>query len=416
VLDASCVAHLDLRVTRRHHPHLAHRPDAFWLCAVAFVILLFGVTLPTPLYVVYQAKWGFTSGVLTAVFAIYAAGVLTALLVFGRLSDQIGRKAVLFAAVGVAAASTIVFFLADGVASLFIARLLSGFAAGLTQGTATAALAELEPHHDQRRAALVGSTVSTGAAGIGPLLAGILVEYAGWTTHLVFVVYLVCLVGATVAMLLLPETVVERHRPSLHFQRPSVPGDIRTAFVTAAASCFAVSALLGLFISLVPSFLGNVLHQRNHAVAGAIVSMLFAVATTAQLLLHRLKTRHALLSGFAGLVVGLGLVMLGLDIEDLATFIAGTVCTGIGVGLVMMGSIATINAVAPPEHRGEIMSGFFVSVYAGLAIPALGVGIASQHVGFFQATLVCAIALAVLVGVVAIGIFRSRPAPAPAPA
>jgi len=402
VLDTPCVEHLDLRTTTRHHhhPHLA-RPGAFWLVAVAFTILLFGVTLPTPLYVVYQAEWGFTAGVLTAVFAIYAAGVLTALLVFGRLSDQVGRKRVLGAAVVVAAASTLVFFLANGVAALLLARLLSGFAAGLTQGTATAALAELEPHHDQRRAALIGSTVSTGAAGVGPLLAGLLVEYVGWTTHLVFVVYFGCLLVATVAMLLIPETVLERHSPTIRVQRPSVPAEIRPAFFAAAASAFTVSALLGLVIALVPSFLGKELHQRNHAVAGLVVFVLFSVATVAQLLLHRLTSRHALLFGFAWLLLGLGLLMLGLDLAQIAVFVAGIVSSGIGTGLVMMGALATVNRIAPPEHRAEVMSGFFVSAYAGLAIPALGVGIASQQVGFFRATLVCSIVLAVVLGTVA---------------
>jgi MFS family permease len=399
VPDVSCVEHLDIRITQRHH-HLPH-PGAFWLVALTFVILLFGVTLPTPLYVVYQAQWGFSAGVLTGVFAIYAAGVITALLVFGRVSDQIGRKRVLIAAVAMAAASTLVFLLANGVATLIVARLLSGFAAGLTQGTAAAALAELEPHHDQRRAALFSSSVSTGAAGLGPLLAGVLVEYAGWRTHLVFVVYLACLGVAVFAMLRIPEPIPERHPLTIRVQRPSVPAHIRPAFLSAAASAFAVSAMLGLFVGLVPSFLGQDLHQSNHAVAGLVVFLLFAVATTAQLLLHRITSRQALLLGFVWLVLGLALFLYGLDTASLTPFIGGTICAGVGAGLALMGSLATANRIAPPEHRAEIMSGFFLAVYAGLAVPALGVGIAAQHVGFFRATLVCGILVTGLVGVVA---------------
>lgn len=368
---------------------------------LTFVILLFGVTLPTPLYVVYQAQWGFSAGVLTGVFAIYAIGVLTALLVFGRASDQVGRKRVLVVALAMAAASTLVFLLANGVATLLVARLLSGFAAGLTQGTAAAAVAELEPHHDQRRAALFSSSVSTGAAGIGPLLAGLFVEYVGWKTHLVFVVYLVCLGVAVIAMLWIPEPVPERHPLSIRVHKPAVPPHIRPVFLSAAASAFAVAALLGLFVALVPSFLGQELHRPNHALAGLVVFLLFAVATTAQILLHRITSLQALLLGFAWLVLGLALLLLGLDTVDLAIFVVGTVCAGVGVGLALMGALATANRVAPPEHRAEIMSSFFVAVYAGLAVPALGVGIAAQHVGFFRATLVCAVLLTGLVAAVA---------------
>ena len=408
MLDVSCVEHLDLRTTHRHLPHHVPRPGAFWLVGLAFVILLFGVTLPTPLYVVYQAKWGFQAGTLTLVFAIYAAGVLSALLVFGRLSDEIGRKPVLLAATAVAITSTVVFLLATGVAMLLVARLLSGFAAGLTQGTATAALAELEPNHDQRRAALFSSTVSTGAAGIGPLVAGLLVEYVGWTTHLVFVVYLTCLAVAAIAILMVPETVVEKRAVTIRVQRPAVPQEARAAFFAAAASAFTVSALLGLVVSLVPSFLGQELHEGNHAVAGLVVFVLFSVATLAQLVLHRITSRHALLAGFVSLLVGLGLLMLGLDIVSIDVFVAGIVCAGAGVGLVLMGAIATVNRVATPERRGEIMSAFFVASYTGLAIPAVAVGIASQHVGFFNATLVCSIALSTLLCLVGIRLSGGR--------
>ena len=146
--------------------------------------------------------------------------------------------------------------------------------------------------------------------------------------------------------------------------------------------------------------------------AGVVVALLFAVATVAQLLLHELPSRRALLLGFPWLLLGLGLLMLGLDIGQLAVFVAGTCCAGIGVGLVTMASVAMVNRVAPPEHRAEIVSSFFIAAYAGLAIPALGVGIASQHVGFFRATLVCSIVLAALLGTVAVRVLAARPAPA----
>ena len=155
--DAACAEHLDLRTTGRHHPHAAGG-RAFWLVAFVFLVVLVGTTVPAPLYVIYQAEWGFSAGVLTLVFAIYSAGVLTALLVFGRLSDEVGRTRVLRAALAVAVVSTLVFVFATGVAMLMRRRGSSPASRpGLTQGTATAALAELEPRHDIRRAALVSA-------------------------------------------------------------------------------------------------------------------------------------------------------------------------------------------------------------------------------------------------------------------
>jgi MFS family permease len=85
---------------------------AFWLVAYVFVSTMVGTTLPTPLYVIYEAQWGFSSGVVTLIFATYAAGVLAALLLLGPASDQIGRRPVLAATLGLSAVSTAVFIAA----------------------------------------------------------------------------------------------------------------------------------------------------------------------------------------------------------------------------------------------------------------------------------------------------------------
>lgn len=407
-LEGACVDHLDLRVTHRHHAHRAAGRAAFWLVALTFAVLVIGPTVPTPLYVVYQEKWGFSSGVLTLVFAIYALGVLAALLVFGRLSDEIGRTPVLFCALGVAIASTVVFLFAGGVAMLAIARLLSGVAAGLTQATATAALAELEPNRDVRRAALVGTAVTSGAVGLGPLLAGTLTEYVGWKTQLVFVVYLGALAAAAVAVLFVPESIAARHHPTLRVQRLAVAPEIRAGVFSAALAGFAAFAVTGLFVSLVPSFLGRELNETNHAVAGLVVFGFFACSSGAQLALHRLSSRRVILHGFGWLTLGLGLLMLALSLKELAVFAAGTVAGGIGVGLVLMGGIATVNQLALPEHRAETLSTFFVAGYVGLSIPPIGVGVAASHVGFFRSTLVCSIAVALLLAASAANLLAGR--------
>ena len=142
----------------------------------------------------------------------------------------------------------------------------------------------------------------------------------------------------------------------LRVQRLAVPAEIRAEFLSAALAMFAAFALVGLFVSLVPSFLGRELHERNHAAAGIVVFVLFACATGAQLALHRLLSRRAMLIGFAWLIAGLALLMLGLSLKELSVFVVATICCGIGVGLVIMGALAMVNRIAPPEHRGETLS------------------------------------------------------------
>src|SRR5690348_4019362 len=103
--------------------------------------MFFGATLPTPLYPLYRAAFGFGQITLTLIYAVYVLGNLVALLFFGRLSDQIGRRPATLPAIRFGLLSTLTFLLADGTAWLFAARVLSGFATGLAAGAATAWLA-----------------------------------------------------------------------------------------------------------------------------------------------------------------------------------------------------------------------------------------------------------------------------------
>jgi MFS family permease len=115
------------------------------ICAVAAMIgvLFAGSTVLTPLYVIYQQQLGFSQITLTLVYAAYALGNLAALLLFGRLSDEIGRRRTGVIAMAIAIVSAVTFLLAHGVASLYAGRILSGLAIGIGAGTATAWLAEL---------------------------------------------------------------------------------------------------------------------------------------------------------------------------------------------------------------------------------------------------------------------------------
>ena len=120
-LDEALAAELSRRATRRR--------AAFWLLAFVFAATMLGTTLPTPLYVIYQAQWHFPAAIITLIFAVYAAGVLAALLLAGRSSDQAGRKPVLAVALAASALSTVVFIFAPDVGVLLVGRIVSGLSA-----------------------------------------------------------------------------------------------------------------------------------------------------------------------------------------------------------------------------------------------------------------------------------------------
>jgi MFS family permease len=396
--DLPCTGYLDMRLTQRHQPAPPHvsRSLAYLLLACVFSYGMLGTTLPTPLYVLYQEQYQFATGLITVIFAVYALGVLAALLVFGRLSDHFGRRPVLFAALLLACASTLLFVFAQNVAMLLAGRVLSGLGSGLLTGTGTAGLAELEPSGNPQRAARVATAANMGGLGLGPLVAGLFAQLAPAPTRLVFVVYLILLVGVFLLVGVLPETVKAPDHVLDLQPRLAVPPSTRAIFMEAVVAVACVFALLGLFSALAPSFLRSTLHEPNLIVVGGVVCLLFGAAAAAQVFLYTLTTRTARLAGRGLLLLALALIELGLGLSSLALFLAGTVVGGLGIGLTFMGSLAAINQVAPPEQRAALVSAFFLAAYTGLCISVVGVGLLAQGTNLLVASLCLAAVIALL--------------------
>jgi predicted MFS family arabinose efflux permease len=221
-----------------------------------------------------------------------------------------------------------VFILAPNVVVLFAARILSGISAGLMTGTATATLTELIPASASRRASLVATAANMGGLALGPLIAGLFAQYAPDPTVLVFEVYLALLAAAGLCLLVIPEPVTPRRRPSLRFAGLGIPEPGRSEFIGAGAAGFAAFSLLGLFAALAPTFLGNVLHENSHAVQGGVVFLLLAVGTVTQLLLARFNSRRVVMAGLGLFLAALALIVAALSQADMALFLAGAVVGG----------------------------------------------------------------------------------------
>ncbi|GHJ99393.1 hypothetical protein SY2F82_11910 [Streptomyces sp. Y2F8-2] len=145
-------------------------------------------------------------------------GTALALMVFASLSDRVGRRPLLAAAVLAAATSTALFLLAHDVGTLLAARFLCGLGTGVFTATGTAALGELAGVERTRLVSTVSTAANMGGLGLGTIVAGLFAQYGANPTHLVFWAYLAGLVPAFVAVIVTPETVTSRQRS---LRRPS---------------------------------------------------------------------------------------------------------------------------------------------------------------------------------------------------
>ncbi|MEU3831519.1 MFS transporter [Streptomyces microflavus] len=370
--------------------------------AAVFAIGMAGTTLPTPLYGLYREELGFSELMVTVVFAVYALGVIATLLLAGNVSDETGRRPVLLAALGFSAASALCFLFEGGLPALFAGRLLSGFAAGLLSGAATVTVMELAPPGRAAGAGLAATAANMGGLGCGPLLAGLLAEYAPWPLRLPFVVHLALIAVAAVLAWLLPETVTSSgRRLRLRPQGLAVPPQVRGVFAPSALAAFAGFSLLGLFTAVAPAFVAETLDVHNLALAGLVVFSVFLASTAGQALMGRVGERRALPGGCFVLVAGLVLVAASLLLASLPLLVAGALCGGLGQGLAFCGAVTAISAAAPPEHRAATVSAFFVVAYLGISLPVVGVGALTLGIGLRNAGLTfagCVLALALGVG------------------
>src|SRR5690348_8773452 len=101
---------------------------AFWMVSFAFLSVMAFSGLPSPLYGLYGARDDFSPFMVTVIFAVYAFGVIGALLLGGHLSDWYGRRRLLLPALGLAIGSAIVFLVWKSLPGLLVGRLLNGIA------------------------------------------------------------------------------------------------------------------------------------------------------------------------------------------------------------------------------------------------------------------------------------------------
>jgi MFS family permease len=341
-------------------------------------IMFVGAVLPTPLYPLYQQRFGFSSLVLTAIYAVYVLGNLGALLILGRLSDQIGRRNTTLPAVGIGIISTIVFLFARGTAWLFAARLLSGFATGIASGTATAWISELPASGGKAATGRIASLANFAGLAIGPLVAGLLAAFAPWPLHLVFVVYLIALLAIGAAIAFTPETVAEpvhQFRDLSLTPRIGVPPQIRVQFISPAVTACVVFALIGFYAALIPNLLADSLHQTSPAVSGGVVFALFAIAAVCVILTNRLSSRTAMLSGLIVLLPGVWLLIAAQLAHSMPLLLCATALGGLTAALGYRGSLGEANRMAPSDQRSEVVSSYLVAVFAGNSVPVIGIGI-----------------------------------------
>lgn len=351
--------------------------------AITLLTFLAASSAPTPLYHLYQEGLHFSAGTLTLIFGVYALSLLAALLTVGSLSDHLGRKPVIFAALVLNMLAMLLFIHADSVAWLIAARTLQGFATGMATAVLGAALLDT----DRQQGPLVNSVAPLLGMACGAMGSSLLVEFAPLPTQLIYWALFALMLVQSLYVWQLPESVSRMPGalaslwPTLH-----VPPQARRALWLSLPVDIAVWAMGGFYLSLAPSLVRAATGSTSNLIGGGLVAVL---TLSGAVMIFSLRNRPAdkvLRLGAGLLATGVALILGAVHSASLPLFFLATLVAGSGFGAGFLGAVRSVVPLALPHERAGLMSAFYVLSYLAFCLPALLAGNLTRSFGLIATT------------------------------
>ncbi|GGM29514.1 putative multi-drug efflux transporter [Pseudomonas asuensis] len=365
---------------------------------------------PTPLYAYWQQKIGFSSGTLTLIFAAYIIGLITTLLFAGQLADRYGRKRLLVPGLIGAILATLLFETANSVTLLFLARLLTGIAVGIV---VTAGMALVVDHAGPSKlssGALLASMAIVIGAGLGPLFAGIIVQYKPEPTVMTFTAELVILLSAIIALIVQPANVRSHENERRQWRLPTVPGHSLGHVLIGIAFFGPGISATSFVLSLGPSMLSPILHVQSPLIAGTTACAMFGVAVAIQLGIKKAAVNLIFLVSGCATCGAMTLLIIALHWSSAVLLILAALLAGAAQGAGQLGGFSLIAQHVPDNRRAEANALFNLGGYlpAGLLpiLTGIIIDVSSLEVGAF--TLATLLGLAAFVALIALTV-TTRP-------
>jgi predicted MFS family arabinose efflux permease len=346
-------------------------PNGWRRVALLLFVIGWGANHFGALLLVYRAKLHLDPAAPQLLFGIYALGLVPGLLLSGPLSDRFGRRTlVLPAAVICFVASAILGVGGDRFALLLCGRLLYGVGCGAVMNPGAVWVLELS--HDAlggsgaRRATIALSS----GFGFGPLISGLLAQYAPYPTLLPYLLHLATLIVAIVVCAAAPGG-----RKTEGPQRPLLGVGLdrtnRRGFLLGVATMAPfVFAFPVIVFTVLPVMLGpGALGSAPIAYIGLLAAVTLGTGVLAQPVTRRfdptLSSRIGLLFGTLGCL--LGAFVVSARAPGLLLLVAPVL--GIGYGVCMTSGLRNVELLAKAEARGGMTGLYYVLTYIGFAVP-----------------------------------------------
>src|SRR6202140_770433 len=388
------------------------RRASFWVAAAVVAHTLWTSAAPSMTYPLYASEWDLTHTATAAIFAVFPIVVVAVLILTGDISDYMGRRSTILIGLGSSLLGTALFAIAPGVLWVFAGRAFIGLGVGLCAGPAAAALLEFSAVGEETRA----SSINTLAQAVGIVLAtivgGALIQYAPYPTHLNFWGLLVVLAILFAFAWFLPRTVSNKAPGRWQPKLPNIPREIRKIFAASAIAAGTGYVIGGLMMSLGAQIAHDLVGSDNVLVNGVAIALFALAAGVVTIPGRRLTSRAAITVGGISSIVGTALLALSTARHALPIFVAAATAGGMGFSLMYLGGLGLINANAPADRRGGVLSALYSVAFAMQAIIVLLLGATATAWGLGLAVDLGAVAIAAL-SICTIGLALSIKGPVP---
>lgn len=343
------------------------------LCIALFSVAYAAQTV-SPVMLFYTVDLHLSTTDLTLFFTVYAAGLMIAFLLGGPLSDRHGRRAVVLPSVGLLVLAVLALLAATlwGKPMILAARFLQGVASGAVFSVGTVWLRELGEPAGAMRASMLASGVMALGFAVGPFVSGIFVQWVAWPRVLSFLVALVAVAAAILALRSLPETVAPRTgtHSVLRGIRIGLPRGTAAGFFCYLVPCgllvytFTMLSLIAFPVQLEKAGFVDVYFILG--VSALIVQVFAALAALWAMRLGRLNAGWVAGAwGAAGCLLG----YLAVQPGGWLWVLPASAAIGLANGLSMASGVAVADELAPSDGRAALTSLFYLVVYAGYSSP-----------------------------------------------
>jgi MFS family permease len=396
------------------------KASPFAWVSFAMIVGVMGTALISPLYALYKEAWDLQASDISRIYVIYMGGALCTLLFLGRLPDRVGFRPVMMFGLVMAIIGTFISLIAWDVTSLSVGRLIVGVASSMVTTSATLGLAKLSPPGNVQRVAMMSGFLIALGFGVGPLVGGVIGQWAPYPLVTTYVPTLVLAALGLVALakLELPDNASPKDQQPLQWSDvlPKLTwptGEASKAFALTSSLPFLAFGVFGLYAAMSPLFLDKLVPWHGPAVSGTAIALILLMSACTQILAGRMPTHWCGALGLVGLAVSNALLMINLWAGSATLFALGVLFTAAGHGMSMLAGMSMVNRIATPANRSGLLSTYLVIGYIGSMVPMLGIGWIADNWGMDAAVRIfCAIVI--VLGSTAAVFFQRHPRMQPA--